>query len=47
MRIWLKTGRSELQGEDPLQFALRDRISWLTLALIGGIGLLATQGVGA
>ena len=47
MRIWLKTGRRELQGEDPLQFALRDRISWLTLALIAGIGLLAIKGVGA
>ena len=47
MRIWLKTGRRELQGEDPLQFALRDRISWVTLALIAGIGLLAIKGVGA
>jgi 4-hydroxybenzoate polyprenyltransferase len=47
MRIWLKTGRRELHGEDPLQFALRDRFSWLTVGLLGGIGLLAIQGVGA
>jgi H+/Cl- antiporter ClcA len=47
MRIWLKTGRRELHGEDPLQFALRDRFSWLTVGLLGGIGLLAINGVGA
>ena len=45
MRIWLKTGRRELHGEDPLQFALRDSFSWLTVALMGGVGLLATAGV--
>ncbi len=45
MRIWLKTGRRELHGEDPLQFALRDGFSWLTVALMGGVGLLATAGV--
>ena len=44
MRIWLKTGRRELHGEDPLQFALRDRISWLTLALLVGVALLASIG---
>ena len=43
-RIWLKTGRRELQGEDPLQFALRDCFSWLTVALLIGVGLLATIG---
>jgi 4-hydroxybenzoate polyprenyltransferase len=44
MRIWLKTGRRELHGEDPLQFALRDYFSWLTVALLAGVGLLATIG---
>jgi 4-hydroxybenzoate polyprenyltransferase/phosphoserine phosphatase len=44
MRIWLKTGRRELSGEDPLQFALRDPFSWMTLLAMGGIGLLATIG---
>ena len=45
MRIWLKTGRRELHGEDPLQFALRDRFSWLTLLAMGLIGWLATTGL--
>ncbi|MCW5654849.1 UbiA family prenyltransferase [Hydrogenophaga sp.] len=44
MRIWLKTGRRELHGEDPLQFALRDPFSWAMLIAMGGIGLLATTG---
>jgi len=44
MRIWLKTGRRELHGEDPLQFALRDPFSWGTLLVMGAIGLLATVG---
>jgi 4-hydroxybenzoate polyprenyltransferase len=44
MRIWLKTGRRELQGEDPLQFALRDYFSWLTLAMLMGVGFLAITG---
>jgi 4-hydroxybenzoate polyprenyltransferase len=47
MRIWLKTGRRELHGEDPLQFALRDRFSWLTLALLAGVALLASIGIAA
>jgi 4-hydroxybenzoate polyprenyltransferase len=45
MRIWFKTGRRELHGEDPLQFALHDRFSWFTLACIGLLGGLATWGV--
>ena len=45
MRIWLKTGRRELSGEDPLQFALRDGFTWLMVLLVGGIGLLAKIGV--
>jgi 4-hydroxybenzoate polyprenyltransferase len=44
MRIWLKTGRRELQGEDPLQFALRDYFSWLTVAMLIGVGFLAITG---
>jgi 4-hydroxybenzoate polyprenyltransferase len=43
MRIWLKTGRRELQGEDPLQFALHDRFSWWTLAGMAGLVFMATR----
>jgi 4-hydroxybenzoate polyprenyltransferase len=45
MRIWLKTGRRELHGEDPLQFALRDPFSWVTLGVMGAMGLAATVGI--
>ena len=45
MRIWLKTGRRELHGEDPLQFALRDGFTWLVVLLVGGIGLVAKIGL--
>lgn len=45
MRIWLKTGRRELHGEDPLAFALKDPFSWVTLAVIAAIGVLATIGI--
>ena len=45
MRIWLKTGRRELHGEDPLQFALKDPFSWMTLLAMGGIGIAATVGL--
>jgi len=45
MRIWLKTGRRELHGEDPLQFALHDRFSWWTLVGMGVLGALATWGI--
>ena len=44
MRIWLKTGRRELHGEDPLQFALHDRFSWAVLAGLAGLGALASWG---
>lgn len=44
MRIWFKTGRRELHGEDPLAFALKDPFSWATLLIMGGIGLAATIG---
>jgi 4-hydroxybenzoate polyprenyltransferase len=45
MRIWLKTGRRELHGEDPLQFALKDPYSWATVAVMGLLGAVATVGV--
>jgi 4-hydroxybenzoate polyprenyltransferase/phosphoserine phosphatase len=45
MRIWLKTGRRELLGEDPLQFALQDLWSWVTLAVMLLLGAWATQGL--
>ena len=45
MRIWLKTGRREVHGDDPLAFALKDPFSWATAAVIIGIGLLATIGI--
>lgn len=32
MRIWIKTGRNELTGEDPLQFSLKDKPSWICLS---------------
>lgn len=44
MRLWLKTGRRELHGEDPLQFALHDRFSWWLFAAMGGLAALATWG---
>ena len=47
MRIWFKTGRRELHGEDPLQFALRDGFTWLVVVLVAAIGLLAKLGWGA
>ncbi len=43
MRIWLKTGRRELQGEDPLQFALHDRFSWWILGGMAGLVFMATR----
>lgn len=45
MRIWLKTGRRELHGEDPLAFALKDPFSWGTLAVMIVIGAIATIGL--
>lgn len=45
MRIWLKTGRRELHGEDPLQFALKDPYSWATVATMAGLGVLASSGL--
>ncbi len=45
MRIWLKTGRREMHGEDPLQFALRDGFTWAIVLIIGAIGILAKHGL--
>jgi hypothetical protein len=47
MRMWLKTGRRELHGEDPLQFAMKDGVSWITVLLMGAVGVAASVGVGA
>jgi 4-hydroxybenzoate polyprenyltransferase len=44
MRMWLKTSRRELRGEDPLQFALRDPFSWVLVLALGLLGALATTG---
>ena len=46
MRVWLKTGRRELHGEDPLAFALKDPFSWATLAVMIGIGPASLQQFG-
>lgn len=46
MRIWLKAGRRELQGDDPLRFTLKDPYSWGTAAAIVLLGALATRGLG-
>jgi 4-hydroxybenzoate polyprenyltransferase len=45
MRMWLKTSRRELRGEDPLQFALRDPFSWVLVLALGVLGALATGGL--
>jgi len=42
MRIWLKVSRRELHGEDPVEFALRDRPSWLALVAVVALAALAT-----
>ena len=42
MRIWLKVGRRELHGEDPVQFALRDKPSWAALLAVIALAALAT-----
>ncbi|WP_372657656.1 UbiA family prenyltransferase [Hydrogenophaga sp.] len=45
MRIWFKTARRELHGEDPLQFALKDPFSWATVAIMAALGAIATRGL--
>lgn len=42
MRVWLMAGRRELEGEDPVLFALRDRFSWLVVLAVAGLAVLAT-----
>ncbi|WP_180684397.1 UbiA family prenyltransferase [Tepidicella baoligensis] len=44
MRLWIKIGRRELHGEDPLQFALHDRFSWWVLLGLAVLGALASWG---
>ena len=39
-RVWLLAERGELQ-EDPISFAVKDRTTWLLLALCGAILKLA------
>lgn len=41
MRIWLKVGRRQLHGEDPLQHAILDVWSWYILAAMGVLVMLA------
>ena len=45
MRLWLKATRRQLHGEDPLQFALHDKTSWLVVAAMAVLASLATLGV--
>jgi 4-hydroxybenzoate polyprenyltransferase len=45
MRVWLKVGRRQLQGEDPLQHALTDVWSWYILVAIAALIVMA-KGVG-
>ena len=40
-RIWLRTARGEMH-EDPIVFALRDKVSLLTVLLLGNIVFVAT-----
>ena len=44
-RLWFKTHRGEMH-DDPVVFALSDRVSLVTGALAAGIALLAAHGVG-
>ena len=41
MRLWLRAERFQLH-EDPLVFAMRDRISYIAAALMGIAMVLAT-----
>jgi len=44
MRLWVKTSRRELHGEDPLQFAIYDKASWIVLALLAALTIIASKG---
>lgn len=39
-RVWIVTGRGEMQ-DDPVKFALKDRLSWLCAVMIAGVAALA------
>ena len=41
-RLWMKATRRQLDGEDPLQFALHDKTSWLVVLAIAGLAGLAS-----
>lgn len=45
MRVWLKVGRRELEGEDPLLHALKDPYSWLAVAATAALALMAAMGL--
>ncbi|NJM32637.1 MAG: hypothetical protein HC848_07000 [Limnobacter sp.] len=40
MRIWILTSRKEMM-DDPVRFALSDRVSWGVLALVAALVLMA------
>lgn len=42
MRVWLKTLRGQMP-EDPILFALKDRVSWLLLGLAILVGVVASR----
>jgi H+/Cl- antiporter ClcA len=44
MRLWIKATRRQLHGEDPLQFALHDKTSWLVVSVLAVLASLATMG---
>lgn len=45
MRLWIKATRRQLHGEDPLQFALHDKTSWLVVIAMAVLASLATVGI--
>ena len=45
MRLWIKATRRQLHGEDPLQFALHDKISWVVVGAMTLLISLASLGI--
>jgi 4-hydroxybenzoate polyprenyltransferase len=43
-RLWLSTGRGQMH-DDPLVFAAKDRVSWLIVALVAVVFLIASHGL--
>jgi hypothetical protein len=39
-RVWILTGRGQMQ-DDPVRFALKDRVSWICGLAIGLVAVLA------